>query len=60
VTGTFSASATPPPHSYTVVGDYTISLTVTNANICTDMATQVVHVYDPPQVVIGAQNRVRG
>jgi gliding motility-associated-like protein len=46
----------PPPHTYATVGDYTITLTATNADGCPDQATMAVHVYAPPQVVIGAQN----
>lgn len=54
--GTFFNGANPPPHSYTVVGDYTVTLTVTSVNGCTDQLDHVIHVYDPPQVNIGAQN----
>lgn len=54
--GTFSASPAPPPHTYSTVGDFTITLTVTNGNNCTAAMAQDVHVYDPPQVAIGAQN----
>ncbi len=54
--GTTDTQWDPPPHIYPTVGDYTISLLVTNADGCTDQTSQVVHVYDPPQVVIGAQN----
>ena len=54
--GTFSASPTPPPHFYGTVGDFTVTLTVTNANNCTASMAQLVHIYDPPVVAIGAQN----
>ena len=54
--GTTDTQADPPPHTYATVGDYTITLTATNADGCSDQTTQVVHVYAPPQVVIGAQN----
>ncbi len=54
--GTFSAAPTPPPHSYNTAGAFTITLTVTNGQGCTNTATDVVNVYDPPQVAIGAQN----
>ena len=54
--GTTDTQADPPPHTYATVGDYTITLTATNADGCADQTAQEVHVYDPPQVVIGAQN----
>lgn len=54
--GTNDAQFDPPPHTYATVGDYTITLTATNADGCSDQATAVVHVYDPPVVQIGAQS----
>ena len=54
--GTSSTLATPPPHFYNVVGDYTVTLTVTNANGCDNSISQLVHIYDPPQVQIGTVN----
>lgn len=54
--GTTDTQADPPPHTYATVGDYTITLTATNADGCSDQTAQEVHVYDPPQVVIGSQN----
>lgn len=54
--GTTDTQFDPPPHFYGTVGDYTITLTVTNSDGCSDQATGPVHVYDPPQVQIGAQN----
>ncbi len=54
--GTTDTQFDPPPHTYPVVGDHTITLTVVNADGCSDQTAQTVHVYDPPQVVIGAQN----
>ncbi|MBX2972980.1 MAG: PKD domain-containing protein [Flavobacteriales bacterium] len=54
--GTTSTDQDPPPHFYGTPGAYTVSLRVTNGQGCYDIATQVVHVYEPPQVRIGAQN----
>jgi len=54
--GTFSMLQDPPPHAYTAVGDYTIALTVTNSDGCSATTSQLVHVYAPPQVLIGSQN----
>ncbi|MCB0787884.1 MAG: PKD domain-containing protein, partial [Flavobacteriales bacterium] len=54
--GTTTNQATPPPHHYGSPGDYVVSLTVTNALGCTDTRTDTVHVFDPPQVGIGAQD----
>lgn len=54
--GTTDTQFDPPPHIYPTVGDFTITLTATNADGCSDQYAQVVHVYDPPQVVVGSQN----
>ena len=54
--GTFFSGPNPPAHSYNTVGDYTVTLTVTSVNGCTDQMSQLIHVYAPPQVNIGAQN----
>lgn len=58
--GTTSTDPDPPPHDYTVPGSYTITLRVLNGQGCQDIATQVVNVYEPPQVQIGAQNVCEG
>lgn len=58
--GSTSVDADPPPHYYGTPGSYTISLRVANGQGCHDVATQVVHVYEPPQVQIGAQNVCEG
>ena len=58
--GTTSPLQDPPPHFYGTQGAYAITLTVANSQGCEDAATQVVHVYDPPQVQIGAQNVCEG
>ena len=54
--GTNSSLQSPPPHMYGSVGDYTVALTVSNAQGCSDIHTEQVHVYAPPQVQIGTQN----
>lgn len=54
--GTSSSEPVPPPHLYSSYGSYTITLTVMNGQGCRDVATQVVNVFHPPQVQIGAQN----
>jgi PKD repeat protein len=54
--GTTDTQFDPPPHTYAATGDYTITLTATNADGCSDQTAQLVHVYAPPQVAIGAQN----
>ena len=54
--GTTDTQFDPPPHTYGTVGDYTITLTATNADGCSDQTAQLVHVYAPPQVQIGVQN----
>lgn len=58
--GTTSTDQDPAPHFYGSYGDYTITLRVLNGQGCQDIATQVVHVYQPPQVQIGAQNVCEG
>lgn len=58
--GTSSTDQDPPPHFYGTPGSYTITLRVVNGQGCQDIATQVVHVYVPPQVQIGAQNVCEG
>jgi gliding motility-associated-like protein len=58
--GTTSTQMHPPPVTYDAVGPYTITLTVRNAQGCEDAATQVVNVYGPPDVQIGAQNVCEG
>lgn len=58
--GTTSTDQDPPPHHYGVPGAYTITLRVLNGQGCFDIATQMVHVYEPPQVQIGAQNVCEG
>ncbi|MCB9183907.1 MAG: PKD domain-containing protein [Flavobacteriales bacterium] len=54
--GSTSISPAPPPHTYTVAGDYTITLTVTNALGCTHSFSRDVHVFDPPTVSIQVAN----
>jgi len=54
--GTTSTLADPPPHHYGAVGDYTITLTVTNALGCTHSFSREVHVFAPPTVAIQAAN----
>ncbi|MFZ1689201.1 MAG: PKD domain-containing protein, partial [Flavobacteriales bacterium] len=54
--GTFDNSVTPAPHTYSAVGDYTITLTCTNADGCTNAMSIIVHVYAPPVIGIGTQN----
>ena len=54
--GTFSFQQDPPPHTYGTVGDYTIALIVTNSDGCASTIAQLVHVYAPPQVMIGTQS----
>lgn len=58
--GTTSTDQDPPPHYYGAPGAYTITLRVLNGQGCADIATRVVHVYEPPQVQIGAQNVCEG
>ena len=58
--GTTSTDQDPPPHFYGTPGSYTITLQVLNGQGCQDIATQVVNVYEPPQVQIGAQNVCEG
>ncbi|MFT3884160.1 MAG: PKD domain-containing protein [Flavobacteriales bacterium] len=54
--GTTDTQFDPPPHTYPTVGDYTIRLRVSNSDGCQDATTRTVHVYDVPNVQIGAQN----
>ncbi|MFN3875459.1 MAG: PKD domain-containing protein, partial [Flavobacteriales bacterium] len=54
--GTTSTLPNPPPHFYGSVGDYSISLTVTNALGCSHGFSRPVHVYAPPTVGIQAAN----
>lgn len=46
---TFSGQ-TPPPHSYTNPGNYTITLTVNNDHACMDDSIKIVNVTDTPVV----------
>ncbi|MBC7934299.1 MAG: PKD domain-containing protein [Rhizobacter sp.] len=46
---TFSGQ-TPPPHSYTTPGNYTITLTVNNDHFCVDDSIKMVNVTDTPLV----------
>ncbi|MCI1751486.1 MAG: PKD domain-containing protein [Flavobacteriales bacterium] len=50
----------PPPHTYSTPGTYVISLTAYNNMTCDNTVTDTVHVYTPPQPVIGAQNVCEG
>lgn len=58
--GTTDTQFDPPPHTYAVVGDHVITLTVTNGDGCSAQAAQTVHVYDPPAVQISAPNACVG
>jgi gliding motility-associated-like protein len=58
--GTTSPLQDPPPHLYGTAGNYPVTLTVANSQGCEDVATHEINVYDPPQVVIGAQNVCQG
>jgi len=58
--GTTSMFPDIPPHTYSGPGEYVISLTVTNSQLCEAVFRDTVHVYSPPQVVIGAQNVCEG
>lgn len=58
--GTSDTQITPPPHTYSTPGAYVISLTATNGQGCQDTATDTVHVYEPPNVEITAQNVCEG
>ena len=58
--GTTSALAAPPPHTFSTVGDYIISLTAYNNQGCNDIHRDTVHVYAVPDPVIGVQNVCEG
>jgi len=58
--GSTSSLLTPAPHTYNTPGEYTISLTATNALQCSDVTTRIVNVFEPPVVQIGAQNVCEG
>ena len=58
--GTTSTAFDPPPAFYDTFGSYPVTLTVTNGQGCTSQSTEQVHVYQPPQIVIGAQNVCEG
>lgn len=58
--GTASNVASPPPHFYGSPGSYAVSLTVTNGQGCTATANELVNIYEPPLVQIGAQNVCEG
>jgi PKD repeat protein len=54
--GTTSTAVNPGPHTYTTTNAYNITLTATNSDGCSHVSQQVVYVYDPPNVQIGAAN----
>lgn len=58
--GTTSTAVDPPPHFYGSAGNYTITLTVTNALGCTHSFSRTVDVFDPPTVGISVQNLCLG
>ncbi|HMN04821.1 MAG TPA: PKD domain-containing protein [Flavobacteriales bacterium] len=58
--GTTSTLANPPPHTYSSIGAYTITLTAINSQGCHNTTTGTVHVYAVPSPVIGAQNVCEG
>lgn len=58
--GTTYNQVDPPPHTYNAPGTYVIHLTAYNNQNCDNTATDTVHVYSPPQPVIGAQNVCEG
>ncbi len=58
--GTTSTDVDPPPHFYGAAGNYTITLTVTNALGCTHSYSRTVDVFDPPTVGISVQNLCLG
>lgn len=58
--GTTSALSAPPPHTYSTVGEYIISLTAYNNQGCNDVYRDTVHVYALPVPVIGVQNVCEG
>ncbi|MBA3680520.1 MAG: gliding motility-associated C-terminal domain-containing protein [Bacteroidetes bacterium] len=49
------STATNPPHTYSVIGNYTVSLTVTDINGCTDVKTSTVSIFNfTPGIVNGS------
>lgn len=58
--GTTSTQQDPPPHTYTAVGDYAISLVAFNSQGCQSSFTDSVHVFAIPDPVIGVQNVCEG
>ncbi len=58
--GTTSTDVYPPPHTYDAVGEYVITLTVTNALGCSHAYSRTVNVYAPPTATIQANNLCLG
>ncbi len=58
--GSSSPLQDPPPHFYGTPGAYVVTLHVENSQGCVDEANHTINVYEPPQVVIGAQNVCEG
>ena len=54
--GTTSTNANPGSHFYDTTGNYTITLTVTHANGCTDASSERVNVYSSPIVDFTPKN----
>jgi PKD repeat protein len=46
--GTNSTAESPPPHTYPAPGQYTVSLTITDATGNTNMVSQTVNAHGPP------------
>ena len=51
-----NSTALNPTKTYTAAGTYTVTLTVTNANGCTDVATQVINVTGKPVISYNINN----
>ncbi len=56
--GSSSTLPAPPPHTYSSVGNYTVSLIVTNSLGCSDTATATVKTGTPPVANFSANPRV--